>query len=74
MRRKEDKPLHKTTLNLVKGDFEKLQEAYPRLGAGKVVRELVNAHVRRIEEQAQQHFTELTIEPEEILDGDPNGD
>jgi len=70
MRRKEDKPLHKTTLNLVKGDFEKLQEAYPRLGAGKVVRELVHAHVRRIEEQAQQHFTELTIEPEEILDGD----
>lgn len=70
MRRKEDQPLQKVTLNLIEGDFAKLQEIYPRLGAGKVVRTLVHAHVRRIEETAQQVTSDLKIEPEEILDGE----
>ncbi len=70
MRRKEDKPLQKVTLNLVEGDFAKLQEVYPRLGAGKVIREIIHAHVRRIDETAQQVTDSLTITPEEILDGD----
>lgn len=47
MRRKEDKSIEKVTLNLFKGDFRQIQEWEPRLGAAKIVRELVNAYVAR---------------------------
>lgn len=50
IRRKDDVPLQKHTLNLFKGDFEKLQSWYSALGASKIVRELVRAQVRRVEE------------------------
>lgn len=43
-------PLQKVTLNLFEGDFGKLQELYPRIGAAKVVRDLVRAHLRKREE------------------------
>jgi len=46
--RKSPYPLEKQTLNLREGDWGKLQEMHPRLGAGKVVRELVIAHVDRV--------------------------
>lgn len=52
MRRKEPYPLEKVTLNLRKGDFGKLQVLHGRLGAGKVIREMVIGHINRVEEQA----------------------
>jgi len=58
VRRKENHPLNKHTLNLFDGDFEKLQLWYPRLGAAKVIRELVRAHVKQNEERFNQ-----TVEP-----------
>lgn len=51
MRRKEDQPIKKVTLNLYDGDFEFLQDTYRETGAAKIVRELVRAHRRRIEAQ-----------------------
>jgi len=68
VRRKEYHPLTKQTLNLFSGDWEKLQDWYPRLGAGKVVRELVRAHVRANEEQFNQRAepVQLTLDIEEI--------
>ncbi len=54
MKRKEDFPIVKVTLNLFEGDWEKLQTWYPKLGGGKVVRELVRAHVRANEEKFNQ--------------------
>lgn len=48
MKRKSDYPLEKQTLNLRKGDFARLQELHPQLGAGRVVRELVVAHIDRV--------------------------
>lgn len=62
MKRKETRPLQKVTLNLYHGDFEKLQEQNPRIGAAKVVRELVSAHVRTVEAKAESLRDQLDIE------------
>ena len=55
MRRREDRAISKHTLNLFAGDYEWLQSHYSsRIGAAKVIRDLVHAHRRRIEERAAQ--------------------
>lgn len=61
MRRKEDHPLKKHTLNLYEGDFDRLIMLYDRLGAGKVVRTLVRAHLRKIDAQAAQFLPEIDL-------------
>jgi hypothetical protein len=58
MKRREDRPITKHTLNLYAGDYEKLQDLYSaRVGAAKIVRDLVRAHIRMIEENAAQRVT-----------------
>jgi len=52
-KRKADRPIQKVTLNLYDGDFAKLGELYPELGASRVIRELVSAHVRKVEFKAE---------------------
>ncbi len=54
MRRKEDFPLEKVTLALYNGDFARLRDLHPRLGASKVVRTLVRKHIREIEDKANK--------------------
>jgi len=54
MRRKETYPLQKVTLNLREGDFDRLRVLHGRLGAGKVIRELVMGHIKRVEEAVAQ--------------------
>jgi len=55
MRRREDRPIQKHTLNLYTGDYEKLQALYPtRIGAAKIIRDIIHAHIRLIEEGAAQ--------------------
>jgi len=54
MRRKETYPLQKVTLNLREGDFERLRSLHGRLGAGKVIRELVMGHLKRVDETVAQ--------------------
>lgn len=54
MRRKEDYELEKVTLNLRRGDFERLRGLHGRLGASKVVRELVMGHIKRVDERVSQ--------------------
>ncbi len=49
-RRKERLPLESTNIRLFAGDMERLCEYYPRVGANKVIRELVHQHLRSIEE------------------------
>lgn len=46
----EHEAVHKHTINLYEGDFQKLQDLYPELGAGIVVRKLVRKHLRSIEQ------------------------
>ena len=45
MTKTEDYELEKVTLNLFQGEFHALKLLYPRLGAGKVIRELVHKHL-----------------------------
>lgn len=64
MRRKEDFELEKVTLNLRKGDFERLRGLHGRLGASKVIRELVMGHIKRVEETVNQHVPHLHLVPD----------
>jgi len=59
MRRKEPYPLEKITLNLREGDFEQLRSLHGRMGAGKIVRDMVIAHLKRVEEHMLQTRGEL---------------
>jgi hypothetical protein len=71
MKRKEDRPISKHTLNLFVGQLDKLQELHPRLGAAKVIRTLIEDHIRRNEEGAAQHFEpipEPNVELTEIIE------
>jgi aspartate/tyrosine/aromatic aminotransferase len=55
MRRREDHTLSKHTINLYAGDYPKLMALYStRVGAAKVIRDLVHAHLKKIEESAAQ--------------------
>ena len=57
MRRREDHALSKHTLNLFDGDYAKLQELYgSRVGAAKIIRTLIRAHLKRIQEDAAQRI------------------
>lgn len=61
MRRKETYPLEKVTLNLRQGDFERLRVLHGKLGAGKIVRELVMGHLKRVDELVAQRSGQLNL-------------
>lgn len=44
----EKEPMQKHTLNLYAGDFTRLQELYPEMGASLLVRHLVRAHILKV--------------------------
>jgi len=50
--RKERKPLKKVLIGLFEGDFERLQELYAPASASKIIREMVSAHLRRVDQIA----------------------
>jgi len=58
MKRREDFPLMKVTLNLYDGDFQKLQALYPRIGASKVIRVLVHSHLKDISDKTTVRINE----------------
>jgi hypothetical protein len=42
-------------MNLYAGDYARLQALYPtRIGAAKIVRDIIHAHIRKVEENAAQ--------------------
>ena len=61
-KRKEDYPLEKVTLNLREGDWDWLKAMHGRLGASKVIRELVIGHRKRSEELAAQRIPQLELD------------
>ncbi len=63
MRRKETEELEKRVVNFYKGDFGKLQDLHPRIGASKAIRLLAREHIRRAEAQAAQNATPVTAAP-----------
>lgn len=70
MRRKEDLPITKHTLNLYAGEYAALQELYPRHGAGKIIRTLVHRHLREALE-AGRGVNVVPLDLSEILDDSP---
>lgn len=48
---KADEELTKHTLNLYEGDYEKLRELYPDVGAGAIVRRIVRRFIEQVEAQ-----------------------
>jgi hypothetical protein len=69
MKRKEDKPLTKHTLNLYEGQVEKLQTLHPRLGSAFVIRKLIDKHIVEAETLAAEAVPEprVDMKVEEIL-------
>jgi hypothetical protein len=68
MRRKEDRPLQKVTLNLFADDYSKLQALYPRARAAKIIRELIRRHVRDHESQKDRAASDLAIDLDELTE------
>lgn len=54
MKKQEDRPLTKHTVNLYEGQFDKLCELHPRLGGAKVIRTLLDDYLRQIAEKTAQ--------------------
>lgn len=52
--RREEIPLQKVTLSLYRGDFDRLRDFKPKLGASKVVRLLVRKYIRDVEKRIEQ--------------------
>ena len=68
MKRKEDQPLTKHTLNLYEGQLDKLQELHPRLGAAKVIRMLIKKHLDDVDgAMAFGPVPAMPVKLEEIL-------
>jgi hypothetical protein len=47
----ETEPLQKHTLHLFEGDYQRLQNLYPELGAAIIIRRIVREHIKGIEAQ-----------------------
>ena len=63
--RREEIPLQKVTLSLYKGDFDRLREFKPRLGASKVVRLLVRNYINAVEKRVEQRLPRSEIYEED---------
>ena len=59
-RKRERKPLEKVTLNLFKGQKERLQALHPNLDYSKVVRELIEGHFARVDAKAPKILEEVS--------------
>jgi len=66
VRRREDLPLQKVTLNLYEGDMTFLQDLYPRIGAGRAIRRLVRQFRERIESGAKKENATVSVEDIEL--------
>lgn len=43
--------LHKVTLNLYEGDFQRLQVYYADMGAGAAIRLIIHSHLARLDQE-----------------------
>lgn len=46
---KPEDELQKHTLNLFRGDYERVQDLFPDIGAGPVIRRVLRSYLERIE-------------------------
>ena len=55
--------LQKHTLNLWRGDYQRLRELFPDLGAGYVIRKVVRNYILRVEADRSHVMAEVTNKP-----------
>jgi hypothetical protein len=56
------RPIHKHTLNLYEGDYEILQQSFPKLGAAAVIRDIIRKFIEKNELEVVASPTFPTIE------------
>lgn len=49
MRNDDEEGLSKHTLNLYPGDYQKLRDLYPDVGAGAIIRRIVRRYIEQVE-------------------------
>jgi len=59
--KKAEVDLQKHTLNLQRGDYARLQELYPDIGAATIIRRVVHAFIGQIEQQGAEIDAEVEI-------------
>lgn len=52
----------KHTMNLFSGDYAKLQDLYPDIGAATIIRRIVRAFITQIEEKGTDVAAEIHVE------------
>jgi len=52
MPKRNEQPLTKHTLNLYEGDYERVQDLYPDIGAAVIIRKVLRRFIEGIEAQA----------------------
>lgn len=63
---KASQPLHKVTLNLFEGDFQRLQVYYAQVGAGQAIRMILRSHLNRLDAQHAQITSKTELEKVEV--------
>lgn len=58
---KAESELQKHTLNLFPGDYAKLQQFYPDIGAATIIRRIVRKFVEQIEERGEAVEAEINV-------------
>lgn len=58
---RQDENLQRHTLNLHKGDFDRLGELYPGVGAGVIIRQLVRKQIELGEEKLRKEIPTLQV-------------
>lgn len=56
-----DENLTKHTMNLFAGDYAKLQQYYPDIGAATIIRRVIRAFVNQIEEKGADVVAEIDV-------------
>jgi hypothetical protein len=59
---KRETELQKHTLNLCPGDYAKLQQFYPDIGAAVIIRRVVHKFVEQIEAEGTEADVEIKVE------------
>jgi len=54
--------LSKHTMNLFPGDYAKLQDLYPDIGAATIIRRIVRAWIEKIEQTGNKAPSEIEVD------------
>lgn len=72
MASRSNRNLEKVTIRLNQGDSERLRAYYPNLGYNEAIRQLVEKHLRQLDERTQRRVQSSVPTPN--LEEDLNGD